>query len=83
MKAIGKNETYSDVFEGNLPIAQDPIIVQNVVSTAQIDPTQSTDMTLSKTANTNPEKSVYSLTLSNTPLAGIQKTYESLFVYPY
>lgn len=83
MKAIGKNASYSDVFEGNFTIAQDPIIVQNVVSTAQIDPTQSTDMTLSKTANTNPETSVYSLTLSNTPLAGIQKTYESLFVYPY
>jgi hypothetical protein len=59
----------SDIYEGSYTIAQDPLILQNVLASATLDPGKNISLTLEKTQNTNPEKSLLNLSLSNTPLA--------------
>ena len=83
VKAIGKNSKHSDMYEGSYILATDPMIIQNVVQSANIIPGKTSDLSVKKTENTNAQASTYKLHLSNAPLSGIEKTYESLFTYPY
>lgn len=79
----GKNADLSDTIEGNMSIVQDPIILQNTLSSNTIEAGTQKDLSLTLPENINMEKSRYTLTLSNNPFVGIEDTYKTLLQYPY
>jgi len=74
---------HSDKVEWMIEIKPVPSLVQHRFISKVLWANQSWDFTLPVSKNTDIDKSLYTLHLSNNPLAGIEKIVKSLAKYPY
>lgn len=82
VSALGDSAKNSDKLEGHITLKESPTLINSIIKSSIIK-TGSQDFTLTLPENTNIEKSLYELFVSNNPLSGIEKIIKSLLIYPY
>ncbi len=80
---LGDSAKHSDKLEGKIALKAIPSLITNAHRAATLEAGENADLSLKLPENTNIAKSLYTLSLSNNPLQGIEKIVKSLAVYPY
>ncbi len=73
----------SDKIEWNIEIKSSPSLLSTAMKSKILGEWESHDFSLDWGDNVDPEKSVYQLSISNSPLIGIEKIVGSLAMYPF